>query len=182
MLGYRVAPFVNTEPPAGGSPLDVARGRAVPQFCIVDDSFKIVYCSGGDLVAGFQLPDDIREILQRLRSAADEEPASSAVGVLSSTQILRLQRLEAFDNRVHYAVFLEKFAVRNSIQRAAERYGLSTRETQVLEGLMMGEGTLEIAGRLRIGVATVHEHIRKIGRKTNVTKRGAIVATVFGLR
>lgn len=165
------------------TPLDIARGRDVPAFFIVDDALRIVFATCSErLGLRTALPDDVAAIVRRIRPDVDRDPRSSAVGVLSPTQIVRVQQLEGRAGERHYAVFLERFAARNSVQKAAERFKLSPRETEVLEGLMRGDSTDAIAAHLGISGTTVHEHIRKIGRKTHVTKRSAIVATVYGLR
>jgi DNA-binding CsgD family transcriptional regulator len=162
--------------------LDVARTRRPPSFFIVDASLRVCFTSApaaGE--PGDDVPDDLRVTLSRLLAEMETSGDAAAFAMSSATELIRVQRLEGRNAQHHYAVFRERFAVRNSVQNAAERFGLSRRETDVLEGLMRGEGTSEIAGRLNVAPTTVQEHVRNIGRKANVSKRSAIVALVIGL-
>jgi DNA-binding NarL/FixJ family response regulator len=172
-----------TTPRGGDDSLEVARGRSAPTFFILDDALTVTFASAQDHgSARPELPAEIRATVARLRESMNSSGETSAVAVSSPSEVVRVQRLDAKDGRPHYAVFFERFAVRNSVHKAAARFKLSSRETEVLEGLMRGESTNEIAARLYVAPTTVQEHIRKIGRKTNVTKRSEIVATVFDLR
>jgi DNA-binding CsgD family transcriptional regulator len=167
---------------AGDATLELARSREAPPFYVVDDQLEIVFRTvGHEGVAA--LPEPVASVAHRLRAKLAAEPhTSSAVGMVSPTEIVRLLRLDAYGGAYHYAVFLERFAARNSVDRAVARFGLSPREGEVLDALMRGESTNEMSARLGISGTTVQEHIRKIGRKTNVTKRSEIVAMVIELR
>ena len=165
------------------SALDLARCREAPTFFIVDRDLRVAFHPANHVhTMGEGLPAAVVPIVRELMSELAVSPDQSALGIVSPTQVVRLLKLEAKDGADHYAVLLERFAARNSAAKAAERFGLSKREAEVLEGLMRGESTNEIARRLGIAATTVQEHVRKIGHKTNVTKRSEIVATVFGLR
>ena len=164
------------------SPLELARGRQAPSFYVIDDELNVIFRTATANGEAEGLPAGAAAVIRRLMQVLGSSGEPSAVGIVSATKLVRLLRMESQDVQEHFAVFIERFAARNSLQQAASRFSLSRRETDVLEGLMRGESTDEIARRLGIGATTVHEHIRKIGRKTDVTKRSAIVATVFGFR
>ena len=165
------------------NPLDLARTRGTPQFFVVNDDLRIVFHTATESPAGSNsLPEAVETAVRGLMKDLTETHQTSAVAIISPSQVVRVLRLEAEDGAKRYAVLLERFAARSSVVKAAQRYALSTRETEVLDGLMRGESTNAIARRLGIAITTVQEHIRKIGYKTNVTKRSAIVATVFGLQ
>ena len=115
------------------------------------------------------LPATVEAAVHGLMNELAGSEQGSAVAIISPTQTVRLLRLEAEDGANRYAVLLERFAARSSAAKAAQRFGLSSREAQVLEGLMRGESTNEIARELGIAITTVQERIRKIGYKTNVT-------------
>jgi DNA-binding NarL/FixJ family response regulator len=163
------------------SALDVARRREAPSFFVVDEMLRVIFHTA-TANSTTTLPASVVATVRHLMDELTASSEPSAVAILSASEIVRLLRLEAADGANRFAVLVERFAVRSSVAKAAERYALSTRETEVLEGLMRGESTNEIAHRLGIAATTVQEHIRKVGDKTNVTKRSAIVATVFGLR
>jgi DNA-binding CsgD family transcriptional regulator len=165
------------------NPLEFARVREMPRFFVVDDAMRVVFHTNDDAVSeGDLLPDGLTAVVAPLTQQLARSMEANAIGILSPTQVVRVIRLDAGKGAQRYAVMLERFAARNSVAKAAQRFRLSERETEVLDGLMRGESTNAIAKRLGIGTATVQEHIRKIGHKTNVTKRSAIVATVFGLQ
>ena len=165
------------------SALDVVRDREMRGLYIVDDAMRVVFSSNprspGELC---DLPRELGAIVDRLRQQLLAAKEQSGVGVVTPTELVRVQRLEARNGAAHYAVFLERFATRNSVQKAVERFKLSAREAEVLEGLVRGDATKEIAAGLGICATTVLEHVRNIGTKMKVTKRSAIVALVFALR
>lgn len=166
----------------GDDPLQVARARGTPHFYVVGEDLRVIFhTAAADPSDELALPPGVEPVVRGLKADLDESREVSAIGVIAENEVVRLLRLDG-DGEPHYAVFLERFAVRNSVENAAARFGLSARETDVLKGLMRGESTNEVARRLGIGATTVQEHIRKIGRKTHVTRRSEIVATVFGLR
>jgi DNA-binding CsgD family transcriptional regulator len=168
--------------PTDNATLELARSREAPPFYVVDDQLEIVFRTLGH-EGTVALPEPIAAVARRLRAKLSAEPhQASAVGMVSPTEIVRLLRLDAYGGAHHYAVLLERFAARNSVDRAVARFGLSPREGEVLDALMRGESTNEMSRRLGISGTTVQEHIRKIGRKTNVTKRSEIVAMVIELR
>lgn len=168
--------------PADRATLELARSREAPPFYVVDDQLEIVFRTLGH-EGTVALPAPVATVARRLRAKLAAEPhEASAVGMVSPTEIVRLLRLDAHGDANHYAVFLERFAARNSVDRAVARFGLSPREGEVLDALMRGESTNEMSRRLGISGTTVQEHIRKIGRKTSVTKRSEIVAMVIELR
>lgn len=167
--------------PHGRAALDVARRRTVTPFFVVDDALRVIFRSVG-ASAGDALPDDVVPVAQRLVRELARSRELSAAAVVSTFRLVRVERLQSVTGVGHYAVMLERFAPRYSTAEAAERYGFSPREVQVLEGLMRGDSVSEIAASLNIAPATAQEYVRNIGRKTKVTKRAAIVATVFDLR
>ncbi len=162
---------------------DFARAREAPRFFVIDEALHIIFrTTDASPGAHRSLPAIVEAAVRGLMNELAGSEQGSAVAIISPTQAVRLLRLEAEDGAKRFAVLLERFAARNYAAKAAQRFGLSAREAQVLEGLMRGESTNEIARGLGIAITTVQEHIRKIGYKTNVTKRSAIVATVFELR
>jgi ATP/maltotriose-dependent transcriptional regulator MalT len=165
------------------SALDIARSREAPRFFVIDANLQIVFHAASQAQGcDKSLPEAVATVVRGLIRELSTSDEPTALAIMSKSEIVRLLRLESEDGSDRYAVLLEHFAARSSVANAAKKYGLSARETEVLDGLMRGESTTEIARRLSIAATTVQEHIRKIGHKTNVTKRSAIVATVFGLR
>ncbi|WP_246362923.1 helix-turn-helix transcriptional regulator [Paenibacillus alba] len=61
----------------------------------------------------------------------------------------------------------------------AEAYGLSEREKQILDGLLRGFSTKELALSLRISTYTVQDHLKSIFVKTGVTSRRELIWAVI---
>ncbi|WP_214107859.1 LuxR C-terminal-related transcriptional regulator [Acrocarpospora catenulata] len=60
------------------------------------------------------------------------------------------------------------------------RFGLSAREREVLEEVLLGYDNRSIAVRLRISIDTVKSHIKAILRKTGARDRGHVIAMALG--
>jgi DNA-binding NarL/FixJ family response regulator len=157
----------------------VTRSRRPPQFYIVDENAAVVF-RDAEHSHDPGLPPAVRAAVDRLCAALrNDDQRAMGAEMISSNEVVRVQILHGPRGKRHYAVFIERFAPRDWAGEAARRFGLTARETQVLDGLLRGESTTTIATRLGIAPTTVHEHVRKIGHKTNTTKRSAIVATVL---
>ncbi len=74
---------------------------------------------------------------------------------------------------------LEKLGTREPLNGAAERFGLSPRELQVLTLIMNGLAKREIAARLIIAESTVGEYFKHLYAKIGVRHRSALFARVF---
>lgn len=78
-----------------------------------------------------------------------------------------------------YAVFIEPVKSRNAVEAAVKRYEVSRRESDVLELLVAGLTTPQIAERLCISEGTVGDHVKSLFRKTRTNKRSELVARIF---
>ncbi len=156
-------------------PIAVMTRRRVPAVYVVDKAGDIVLHSSAQGV----LPGDARDVALRLMAGHAGEDA--LLGLSGAGQLLRIHPL-AGSGAQHFALFLEPLAVRSPVDVAAERFGLSERECEVLRYILRGASTTEIAGDLVIAESTVATHVRKIGSKMNATKRKEIVAAVLGGR
>jgi DNA-binding CsgD family transcriptional regulator len=165
-----------------GDPLEFARRRRSPPFYVIDDRLNVIFRSDGVVSDVSTLPPAIEVLVRGLAERLIVSNEASLLGVLSSSEVVRVLRLDAGDSAQHFAVVLERFAARSSVARAAKRFALSTREAEVLNLLMRGEGTNAIARHLGIGSSTVNEHVRAMGYKMNLATRSEIVAAVFRLR
>lgn len=58
----------------------------------------------------------------------------------------------------------------------SQNYGLTEREREILEQLLVGKSQQEICEELVIAIGTVKTHIHNIYHKTEVTKRGQLMA------
>jgi len=158
--------------------LDVVRARKPLDFYIVDADLKVHLRRGDNTgVHADRLPADIHRAAREL---LDSEPADSALIPVRRDLALRMVRVYS-GGRKRYALFLEPYHARDFVLAAVKRYVLTLREGTVLDLIMRGTSTNDIATRLSITEGTVHQHVKNLGAKIGVTKRNAIVATVLGL-
>jgi DNA-binding CsgD family transcriptional regulator len=158
--------------------LENVLARKSPHFYIVDENLNVHLRSGDGLEMRTEpLPDDIHAAVKQL---FDTQRFDSAVVPVRRDLALRVLRLHgALGTR--YALFLEPYRGRDLVELAVKRFALTSREGAVLDLVLRGAPTSEIAAQLHITDGTVHEHIKNLGAKVGVTRRNEIVATVLGL-
>ncbi|MGG0815843.1 helix-turn-helix transcriptional regulator [Paenibacillus alvei] len=83
------------------------------------------------------------------------------------------------DNAPLLAVTFEPAGPSDTLRRMAEAFELSEREKQVLDALIRGLSTKEIALLLHISAYTVQDHLKSIFIKTGVTSRRELVWSFF---
>ncbi len=172
--------------------LRVIAARSTPNFYIVDERLRVLFAwsnegepSFGDISLLAPGPDRLPAALERgvrslTQSMSVKAPISLAT-LLGPTVVLRVMPLSSSDGRPHYGVFLETFKTRSGIRPAAKHYNLTPREVDVLEQIVKGASTVQIAERLHIAESTVQDHVKNISVKMQVRKRSEIVARVIGL-
>jgi DNA-binding CsgD family transcriptional regulator len=158
--------------------LDVVRSRKPLDFYIVDAELNVHLRRGDNMgPRADRLPDDI---YRAARALLDTKPTDTAVVPVRRDLALRMLRVHSGAGR-RYALFLEPYHARDFVLAAVKRYLLTLREGTVLDLILRGTSTGDIAARLSIAEGTVHQHVKNLGAKIGVTKRNAIVATVLGL-
>jgi DNA-binding CsgD family transcriptional regulator len=157
---------------------DVVRRRAVPTFYAVDADLRIHFACGVPRTAGMErLPSRVERIVRNLISDG-RTGATSAIGVDGDT-IVRI--VEPYSRTADLmCIIVEKLRMRDPLHEAIERFGITTRETQVLRLLLQGASTATIAKALSIAETTACDHVRRIATKTASRGRGQIVAKVLG--
>ena len=174
--------------------LRVIAARNTPNFYIVDDRLRVLFAWAPESEPAFpevsliasapdRLPASIERGVRALtQSMSIKTPVSLATLLGSSSSVvLRVMPLSSSDGRPHYGVFLEHFKSRSGIRPAAKHYNLTPREVDVLEQIIKGASTVQIAERLHIAESTVQDHVKNISVKMRVRKRSEIVACVLGL-
>ena len=147
------------------------RRREPPRFFIIDANLKVLSIAPGSAVDKI-----IPEALVRLSECgALREPALVA---LNDDTWLRTVPLDATWVEAT-VVFVENGEVRGSIQRAAQRYGLSKREMDVLRLMLDNHVNASIAKLLFIAESTVCEHIKNIYRKTQSARRTELIGKLL---
>jgi DNA-binding CsgD family transcriptional regulator len=158
--------------------LETVLARKTPDFYIIDRDLK-VHLRRGDAMttANERLPHDIAAAVKPVLSSTTFD---SAIVPLHRDLALRVMRLHGGDD-TRYALFFEPYRGRDVVEAAARKFSLTVREGAVLDLVLRGASTSEIAASLHITDGTVHQHVKNLGAKIGVTRRNAIVATVLGL-
>lgn len=158
--------------------LETVLARKTPDFYIVDRELNVHLRRGDSIVsANERLPDYIAAAVKPL---LDSSTFDSAVVPVRRDLALRVLRLHGTDES-RYALFLEPYRGRDLVEAAVKKFTLTLREGAVLDLVLRGASTSEIAASLHITDGTVHQHVKNLGAKVGVTRRSAIVATVLGL-
>jgi DNA-binding CsgD family transcriptional regulator len=79
-------------------------------------------------------------------------------------------------------VLVERYRSRNPLRHAAEKFGMSSRELEVLSLVLKGFGTPQIATALDIAESTAHDHIKRMMLKTRARNRVELAAKALGWR
>jgi DNA-binding CsgD family transcriptional regulator len=155
----------------------IANARSDPRFYIVDRDLRVVSASHGMTDASQDgLPPDVHTAVASL---LERRPGRNAplVTALRGDSILRL--VPADGREPLFVIFVSQ--ARNPLALAAKRYGFTSREIEVLELLMPGRSSTDIAAHLQISHLTVLQHIRNVGHKMGISKRKEIVAALLGV-
>jgi DNA-binding CsgD family transcriptional regulator len=145
--------------------------RDAPRFFIIDAHLKVLSISPGAAIDKL-----IPEALVRLSECgALREPA---LVMLNDDTWLRTVPLDGSWVEAT-VVFVENGEIRGSIQRAAQRYGLSKREMDVLRLMLDNHVNASIAKLLFIAESTVCDHIKSIYRKTQSARRTELIGKLL---
>ncbi|MBV8370079.1 MAG: hypothetical protein JO036_14295 [Candidatus Eremiobacteraeota bacterium] len=79
-------------------------------------------------------------------------------------------------------VLVERYRSRNPLRHAADKFGMSSRELEVLALVLKGFGTPQIASALDIAESTAHDHIKRMMLKTRARNRVELAAKALGWR
>jgi len=77
------------------------------------------------------------------------------------------------------AVIIEQARAPEVAPIIVEAYGLSPRERQVVQQVLLGASTAEISGALHISPYTVQDHLKVAFEKIGVSSRGEMVKAIF---
>ncbi|MEI7024919.1 LuxR C-terminal-related transcriptional regulator [Paenibacillus sp. y28] len=126
------------------------------------------------------LPRPIRAVCSRALSESAEGKDSPLAKVCIRMPegpflTIRASLLNGSEHGVQLAVWLEPAKPADMLPIITEAYALSVREKQVLEGIMRGYSTKELARSLHITAYTVQDHLKSIFAKTGVSSRRDLI-------
>jgi DNA-binding CsgD family transcriptional regulator/GAF domain-containing protein len=139
-----------------------------------------------------ELPTVVRSVVERLRTAAGSEPSEpderspyAAPGAARarvrtpSGQWLTVHASVLDEGPGRVAVVVEPTTPALLAPLIIAAYGLTVRESEVTQGLLVGLARKEIAADLRISLHTVNDHVKAVFDKTGVSSAGQLRAQVF---
>jgi DNA-binding CsgD family transcriptional regulator len=159
---------------------DGARHRAAPECYIVEADLTVVMTTAptqpGQTVT---LPEPVARFVAGVIEAAGGDLLTANGSEILENKLVRTAPMSGADGPC-LGVFVEVLRGRDALASAIERYGLSVRETDVLNCLARGERTKAMAKTLGISEATVSDHVKSIMAKMNCHSRTQLLARVFG--
>ncbi|HZV76256.1 MAG TPA: helix-turn-helix transcriptional regulator [Candidatus Babeliales bacterium] len=161
---------------------DLASPAVRPAVVLLDRNHNIVAAEpaalrllAGQLPKSARIGEDLKALCQEIVS--EDNGSSFALG----TAELEIVSLEG-QAGPYYAI-LVKLGVRNvsNVGDAAERFGLTKREAEVLSLIVSGQRGSEIARMLCISLATVNDHFKSLRRKIGARSRSEMLIKVLGI-
>lgn len=131
------------------------------------------------------LPRPIRAVCSRALSehASPPQEASMAKVCIRMPEgpylTIQASPLTGASDTLHLAVWFEPAKPSDMLPLISEAYGLSEREKQMLEGIVRGLSTKELASTYHISAYTVQDHLKSIFGKTGVTSRRELLWQLF---
>jgi DNA-binding NarL/FixJ family response regulator len=124
------------------------------------------------------LPTLIEEAVRQLTKAVAEGTQAGAASVPVPGLLLYTSVLSGPSGSC-VAVSLQRLRMRDAVTSAAARYDLTVRECNVLDLILHGYETREIAQRLNIAESTVGEYVKHLHIKMRAKHRSEMLARVF---
>ncbi|MGW5720735.1 helix-turn-helix transcriptional regulator [Amycolatopsis sp. NPDC003865] len=164
-----------------------------PGLVVIDESWQITSATpgagrwlarlpDGDLDAG-RLPSSVFAVAgQALRDGGRTSPATVAFARVLATDgtwiLLHGAPLDG-ENRKRVAVIIEPAHPARIYPLLMSAYGLTARERDVVELVLTGASTAEIATALVVSPLTVQNHLKNVFEKTGVHSRRDLVGKIF---
>ena len=178
--------------------LDIVKSRLNPGILIFGPQNSLAFSNRAalDYLPGLRkgkIPAEILDLCRALkgrerprrprREAVQCLVIDSASGSPISLRAFPLQEGSSGRAMMFVLVLVEKIVDRHlaelDFKRIGHDYGLSNRETEVLELISQGLPNADISGRLFISEYTVKDHIKKILGKMNLASRSEIIASLL---
>jgi len=123
------------------------------------------------------MPRPFRALGAKLLYGGSVQTATSITrmptGLFLSLQAFRLAQADRQDEAV--MIHIKRAQTNDILPYAAKTYRLTEREMNVLDCLLKGQSTKEIASTLFISTHTVHDHVKAMLQKTNLSSRRMLV-------
>jgi DNA-binding NarL/FixJ family response regulator len=166
--------------------LAVLERRSTPALFIVDKRLRVLYYRADPserrnefrVTQDGALPSSIEYTVLKLLALAEEPSDGVWRAAVSASVAVRVLQMGG-PSGMAYAVMVERFALRDKVLDLASRFGLSTRERQVLSLVVKGLRNEEIAQHLFISKSTAIFHVKQLLTKTSSRNRTEMVAKII---
>ncbi len=130
------------------------------------------------------LPPVVETAVRDLTSSWTDDPRTWEVGIAVPLpfMVVRTSPLSGPAGEMKISVVVERYRSRNPLRHAQEKFGMSSRELEVLALVLKGFGTPQIAAALDIAESTAHDHIKRMMLKTRARNRVELAAKTLGWR
>ena len=130
------------------------------------------------------LPPVVETAVRTLTANWTDDPQTQQPGMAVPLpfMVVRTTPLRAPDGTTQIGVLVERYRSRNPLRHASEKFGMSSRELEVLALVLKGFGTPQIAAALDIAESTAHDHIKRMMLKTRARNRVELAAKALGWR
>jgi DNA-binding CsgD family transcriptional regulator len=121
--------------------------------------------------------------LLSMEARVDDHPPMARVHLWNGRWLtLRAARLDTVgeDQEPDIAVSIETASPKERLAIFVRAFGLSPRATELLDHLVAGADTQEIAQRMFVSQHTIQDHLKTIFQKTSTRSRRALLALVLG--
>jgi DNA-binding NarL/FixJ family response regulator len=156
--------------------IEISKRRESPRFLVCDGSMHVLTATPG-VEAIFS-----EDSLQNLRPQCRQSLASGTTIFHPHDDEIVLRIVPLSSRRFGcVAIFVDTYCHRGSTVKAAETYGLTKRETTVLQMIIDGKTNPEIAKELFISDGTVGDHVKNVMRKLGASKRVELITKIYHL-
>jgi DNA-binding CsgD family transcriptional regulator len=130
------------------------------------------------------LPPVVETAVRELTSSWTDDPHTWEIGIAVPLpfMVVRTSPLSGPRGEMKISVVVERYRSRNPLRHAQEKFGMSSRELEVLALVLKGFGTPQIAAALDIAESTAHDHIKRMMLKTRARNRVELAAKTLGWR
>jgi DNA-binding CsgD family transcriptional regulator len=130
-----------------------------------------------------ELPPVVEHAVRTMTASWTDDPATweAATDVPLPFMVVSVAPLNG-PAGLKIGVLVERFRSRNPLRLAADKFGMSSRELEVLSLVLKGFGTPQIATALDIAESTAHDHIKRMMLKTRARNRVELAAKALGWR
>jgi DNA-binding CsgD family transcriptional regulator len=134
-------------------------------------------------LCGNRLPPVIEQAVRGLTKSWTDDAASWQPGLAIPLpfMVVRTAPLTGAHG-VKIGLLIERYRSRNPLRLAAEKFGMSSRELEVLSLVLKGFGTPQVAIALDIAESTAHDHVKRMMLKTHARNRVELAAKTLGWR